>query len=134
MTDVEKTLTTGELSKKTGLSTSSITQMLRDGRIRGEKIGGRWAIHPDAIDVALTPQKEKNRTAPAEPIATVGTSSASKGTYDVKTFADITYLTEQGVRQWLKCGRLSGTVDANGNRTVDAENLDRPELKHLIRD
>jgi hypothetical protein len=45
----------------------------------------------------------------------------------------MTYLTEKGVRQWLKTGRLSGRAGADGKVRVDAANLDRPELQHLIR-
>ncbi len=134
MTDMEKTLTTGEFSEKTGISTSTITQMLRDGRIRGEKRSGKWAIHAGALEIVLTSSKEKTATAPEKPEAVPFPSHISKGHYDVKTFAEITYLTEKGVRQWLACGRLSGSIDADGNQTVDAENLERPELRHLIRD
>jgi len=45
----------------------------------------------------------------------------------------LTYLTEKGVRQWLKAGRLSGRPGADGKVLVDTANLDRPELQHLIR-
>ena len=45
----------------------------------------------------------------------------------------MTYLTEKGVRQWLASGRLSGRLDPGGKGVVDAANLDRPELRHLIR-
>ena len=91
------------------------------------------AIRPGALEIVLTSSKEKTETAPVKQKAAPDASLILKEKYDVKTFAEITFLTEQGVRQWLTCGRLSGSVDANGNQTVDAENLDRPELKHLIR-
>jgi hypothetical protein len=53
--------------------------------------------------------------------------------YDVETFAQMTYLTEKGVHLWLKIGRLSGSTGTDGKVRVDAANLDRPELQHLIR-
>ena len=45
----------------------------------------------------------------------------------------MTYLTEKGVRQWLASGRLTGRLNPGGEGVVDAANLDRPELRHLIR-
>jgi hypothetical protein len=77
---------------------------------------------------------QKNRggiSASVRPI--FNTSVAAPKAYDVETFVQMTYLTEKGVRQWLKTGRLSGRTGADGKVQVDTANLDRPELQHLIR-
>jgi hypothetical protein len=45
----------------------------------------------------------------------------------------MTYLTEYGVRLWLKQGRLDGAVDAQGNLRVNATSLEKPLVKRLVR-
>jgi hypothetical protein len=138
MTSAGKTLTTSEYSKISGRSVSTITKLLRDGKLKGQKVNGKWAI--DASQAQPTgsnteqPQNNAQKNAPpvAEPSTPAKSSSGNK-TYDVDTFTRMTYLTEKGVRQWVKSGRLSGSVDARGNVFVDADNLDRSEIRHLIR-
>jgi excisionase family DNA binding protein len=121
MTETAKTLTSAEFSERTGLSVSTVTKMLRQGRLRGEKRGGKWAIfESEATNFAST------SVTPA-PAPTRGE------TYPIETFVQMTYLTEKGVRQFLKTGRLTGGVDDQGRLMVDAANLKRPELRHLIR-
>lgn len=133
MTENGKTLTTGEFSKMTGIAVSTITQMLRKGFIRGEKCSGKWAIDPGEIKNPAVLARTNNTQAPADLGPIFDTPAAAGQTYDVKTFARLTYLTEKGVRQWFAGGRLSGCIDTGGNTLLDAANLDRPELKHLIR-
>ena len=137
MTDAGKTLTTSEYAKLTGTSVSTITKMLRQGKLRGEKRSGKWAVLPDqapdnkaAADKASTP----SGNAPLPPAdGPIPTQPAKTRTYDVRTFAQMTYLTEKGVRQWFRIGRLTGRVDPDGTILLDAANFDRPELRHLIR-
>ncbi|UCH22120.1 MAG: hypothetical protein JSU83_02390 [Deltaproteobacteria bacterium] len=57
-----------------------------------------------------------------------------KKTYSVAEFSARTYLTEFGVMDWLKKGRLRGTQDENGQWRVDDANLELPGIKHLLRD
>jgi uncharacterized Ntn-hydrolase superfamily protein len=127
----DKSITTAEYSKQTGLSVSTITKMLRQGKLVGEKRKGKWAI---AIS-ELKNKSAENRNQEAETTGTVFPKSAVSKTksFTVEQFAQITYLTEQGVQQWLKTGRLSGSTGVNGAWTVEADNLSRPELSHLIR-
>ncbi|BBO80350.1 helix-turn-helix domain-containing protein [Desulfosarcina ovata] len=131
MTDTAKTLTTAEFSKITGMAVSTITQMLRQGRLHGEKRSGKWAIFESELpDNPVTenkiPKNVSSQPSPAEP-------KKSIESYTVETFARMTYLTEKGVRQWLKTGRLTEKSDENGQKQVDAVNLERPELQHLLR-
>jgi hypothetical protein len=133
MASDNKTLTTAEFSKKSGIPVSTITQMLRRDKIRGEKRSGKWAIYESELEQpAVVGQKERRKLS-ASPAPRYKTQADPANAYDVETFAHMTYLTEKGVRQWLKSGRLSGSTDADGKVTVDAANLDRPELQHLIR-
>jgi hypothetical protein len=57
-----------------------------------------------------------------------------KKTYSVAEFSARTYLTEFGVMDWLKKGRLRGMQDENGQWRVDDANLELPGIKHLLRD
>ena len=138
MTSAGKTLTTNEYSKISGISVSTITKMLRDGSLKGQKVNGKWAIDANQAQPPQSstgqPKKKVRQTEPpaANPSTSTQASSGNRA-YDVDTFTQMTYLTEKGVRQWVKNGRLTGIVDAKGNVLIDADNLDRPEIRHLIR-
>ena len=58
--------------------------------------------------------------------------SAAK-TYSIAEFAGMTYLTEFGVKEWLKQGRIAGKQGAGGEWELDAANLDLPDIKRLLR-
>lgn len=129
MTDIGETLTTAEFSKMTGISVNALGKMLRRGKLRGEKHKGKWAILASELqNVTVGPKKNQTPSS-----ATSNRSAPSATAYDIETFVQMTYLTEKGVRRWLKTGRLSGGIDTGGKILVDAANLDRPELSHLIR-
>jgi len=53
--------------------------------------------------------------------------------FSIAEFADMTYLTENGVRQWLRQGLLKGRQDAKGEWQIDASNLEVPNVKRLVR-
>ena len=137
MTSAGNTLSTNEYSKISGLSVSTITKMLRKGELQGQKIGGKWAIDAsEAQQIKADGDQTNNRKQDCVNPATkqtAATKPSDNETFDIDTFTRMTYLTEQGVRQWVKDGRLSGSVDDSGNLLVDADNLNRPELRHLIR-
>ncbi|VTR64471.1 hypothetical protein DESC_190088 [Desulfosarcina cetonica] len=128
MTDTPKTMTTAEYAEISGMAVSTITQMLRQGKLCGEKRGGRWAILINADPPQ--PATEKKGQPAAIPPAAPKTEAVR---YDVATFSKMTYLTENGVRQWLKSGRLTGGAGEDGLPEVDALNLERPDMRHLIR-
>ncbi len=129
----KKTLTTAEFSQITRIPVPTITKMLRLNKIRGEKRSGKWVIEESELkNAAVAAQKDRKKSSDGPDPLSNPPPDAKKG-YDIESFARMTYLTEKGVRQWLKTGRLSGSTDANGEIAVDAANLNRPELKHLIR-
>lgn len=129
MADNDNTLTTADFSKQTGMTVSTITKLLRQGKIRGEKRSGKWAIHISELKNPVVEQRKKS-TSPG-PIFEASNGNVSA--YDVETFARMTYLTAHGVRQWLRIGRLKGSIETGGKMLVDATNLERPELQHLLR-
>ena len=48
-------------------------------------------------------------------------------------FVGMTYLTENGAKEWLRKGRLAGSQDDTGQWLVDASNLEIPDIKRLVR-
>ncbi|MDX2439941.1 MAG: hypothetical protein QNK40_05260 [Desulfobacterales bacterium] len=61
------------------------------------------------------------------------TTTRSKKTFSVAEFSEKTYLTQKGVNEWVKQGKLKGEKDENGNWLVDAASLQLPFMKRLIR-
>ena len=60
MAETEKTLNTGGFSQITGIAVSTITQMLRLNKIRGEKRSGKWAIYESELQhSAVVTQKDR---------------------------------------------------------------------------
>ena len=133
MTGDGKSLTTAEYAKKVGIPVAAVTRMLREGKLRGEKRGGRWIVFEDASPATPSADTGTDKSSSSPPVADTPMPPAGKTTYDVETFAELTYLTVKGVHQWLKAGRLSGRIAASGEIMIDAANLERPDFKHLVR-
>ncbi len=76
--------------------------------------------------------KAKKAAAPAKKTAAPKSAKAAKS-FSVAEFADMTYLTENGVMQWLQQGLLRGQQNAKGGWQVDAANLEVPNVKRLVR-
>jgi len=71
---------------------------------------------------------------PPEPaVATRPENPPAEKTLSVSEFAAMTYLTEQGVSEWLRIGRLQGVRQANGELQVSASNLQVPDIGRLVR-
>ena len=80
---------------------------------------------------AKTAAPAKKAAAPkkkATPKSTKATKSLS-----VAEFVDMTYLTENGVMQWLQQGLLIGQQNAKGDWQIEASNLEVPNVKRLVR-
>ena len=58
---------------------------------------------------------------------------AAEKTYSVSEFAAMTYLTEKGVSEWLRIGRLQGIRQENGELRVSAGSLQVPDISRLVR-
>ena len=146
-------LTTAEFASKIGISTASVSKMIRDGKISAQKKSGKWMISADqlkaqAVKALSKPGKKSeskkaakptpDKTAAAKPVsvkkkAPAESKKAADKTYTIAEFASLTYLTEFGVREWLKKGRLTGRQSPGGEWMVEAANLEAPAFKHLVR-
>jgi hypothetical protein len=111
----------------------------KKGAIKAKKAGAK------AKKAAAPTKKVTKVAAPAKKAATPATKAAApekKATpkpakaakfFSVAEFADMTYLTENGVMQWLKQGLLKGWQDEKGDWQVDTSNLEVPNVKRLVR-
>ena len=75
---------------------------------------------------------------PPEPVSEPAVGVRPKGpsaekTYSASEFAAMTYLTEKGVSEWLRIGRLQGIRTENGELQVSASNLQLPDISRLVR-
>jgi predicted site-specific integrase-resolvase len=132
----ESQLTTKEFSHRCGKPVATVQKWLRSGKLKGTKIGSRWYIAPSE----LTRLSTSESTSAAPTTAATPRSSEAKApirspgsTYTVEEFSALTYLTQTGVRRWLRNGRLVGERARDGSWMVKAESLELPHLRHLIR-
>ena len=91
---------------------------------------------PAAAKKSASPQKAAKSTAAKKSAAPKKTKAAKapagKG-ITLDKFVSMTYLTENGVKEWLRQGRLTGTQDGSGEWVIDAANLEVPDVKRLVR-
>jgi predicted site-specific integrase-resolvase len=137
-------LTTREFASRARITTSIVTKMIREGRIQAEKKSGKWRIAPNQLKsipatsrqpgkpAAGTPPSSEKPASPKRQKSSQEQRSAAKH-YRISEFAALTYLTEKGVVNWLKQGRLAGHKDQLGSWQVDAANLEKPDVKRLVR-
>jgi hypothetical protein len=145
-------LTTREFASRAGLQASKVSKLIRQGKIEAEKKSGKWLIHPNQLQAKAVqgPDKGGKSTAKKKTVKTshkkaatsaTKTVSAAKGiedsagrAYTVSEFVEMTYLTELGVGQWLKQGRLTGQQNEKGDWLIDAANLQEPNIRRLLRE
>ena len=82
--------------------------------------------------------RAKKAAAPAKKAAAPKTKAAPMSaktakSFSVAEFANMTYLTENGVMQWLQQGLLKGQQSAGGDWQIEASNLAVPNVKRLVR-
>jgi hypothetical protein len=153
MTNKDQFLTTGEFASKAGIAISSVTKLIRAGKIKAQKKSGKWVISPDQLKklAVKDPSKPAKKSSGEKAVTAAGkkatvkkpasakkdkpgkAKAADRKMFSVAEFADMTYLTEFGVMAWLKQGRLSGQQAAGGEWQVDAANLETPDVKRLVR-
>lgn len=78
------------------------------------------------------PPAPKVETASPPVVPKPGPSPAEK-TYSIPEFASMTYLTEKGVSEWLRIGRLLGVKSDAGEWRVLGSNLQVPDISRLAR-
>lgn len=169
-------MSTTEFAKAAGVSAASISKLIRDGKLKARKEGGKWMIPQSQLgrDVvralkgpskAGTSKPASTRKAPkaaAKPVrrasvpavpaspepeperaeATIDSGPAARPepevrlpgkTYTIAEFAAMTYLTEKGVAEWLKAGRIKGIQKEGGEWQVLESNLQVPDISRLLR-
>jgi phage antirepressor YoqD-like protein len=77
-------------------------------------------------------KKPRTKAAVPKKKATPKSTKATKS-LSIAEFADMTYLTENGVMQWLRQGLLKGQQNAKGDWQIEASNLETPNVKRLVR-
>jgi hypothetical protein len=90
---------------------------------------------PAAAKKSAAPKKAtaaKKTAAPKKSKTTKKSKSTAKA-IPLADFVGMTYLTENGVKEWLKQGRLTGMQNDSGEWMIDAANLEEPGIKRLVR-
>jgi len=165
-----------EFATAAGVSAARISKLIRDGKLKARKEGGKWMIPQnqlglDAVRVLKGPSKAgkskpartrpapkaaaatpRKPSAPAAPVAPesepvhpaapaqpapaaprVPEIRAEEKTYSISEFAAMTYLTENGVAEWLKAGRIKGFQKEKGEWRVLESNLRVADISRLLR-
>lgn len=89
----------------------------------GKKSAAPKKAQPAAAKKTAAPQKA--------PPAKVKSSAGKR--IPLTDFVRMTYLTENGVKEWLRQGRLTGLQNESGEWMIDAANLEVPSIKRLVR-
>ena len=134
-------LTTREFAERTGLSVSTVSKYLRDGKIKGMKESGRWMIPEDQIGRVTesdsgpsSPPSVKKTDKPADaPEPKAAKPAPGKKAFTVEEFSRLTFLTARGVVKYLKEGILEGTKGEDDQWRVAGDSLENPRIAHLIR-
>ena len=131
----EEFLTSREYADRCGLSVSKVTKLLREGGLKGRKVAGKWMIPVSELDAAASSAASAGKpSTPERPTATPPSDARpATQTFSIAEFSVMTYLTEYGVRDWLKKGILQGTQADDGEWRIDAANLEAPNIKRLVR-
>lgn len=126
-------LTTQAFAQEAGVSASTVSKWLRKKKINGQKKNGKWIIPASELS-HITPDKTRPETiATSAPAAQAAPDRAGKTHYTIEEFSAMTYLTELGVKKWLKSGRLIAAEDDSGRPLVASDNLAHPHIKRLKR-
>ena len=90
-----------------------------------------------AAKKSAPPKKTKpaaaKKSAPPQKAKPSKTKTSAAKTIPLADFVSMTYLTENGVKEWLKQGRLTGLQADSGEWMIEAANLEVPDVKRLIR-
>jgi predicted site-specific integrase-resolvase len=149
MATTEKSMTTQEFADASGVPAATISKLIRQGKLKARKKSGKWMIPQGQLEApavlryksppeaVLRKPVEKAAAAPPAPARMPGSAApetvpAETG-YSIAEFSAMTYLTEKGVAEWLKTGRIVGRQRENGEWRVSEENLSVPDIRRLLR-
>lgn len=176
-------MTTSEFARAAGIPVASISKLIRQGKLKAKKKGGKWMIPQGQLDAAAVralknpatgakhsapgkkavrpPAAPKAKTAPPplaaedapspapepEPARAVVTPDQEPApdappqpevrpadkTFTISEFAAMTFLTEKGVGEWLKSGRLKGVQTESGEWRILESNIQSAHISRLLR-
>ena len=137
-------LTTGEFASRAGIAAAKVSKLIRDGKIKAEKKSGKWMISSSELNAVKglskktkpSPKKKAPKAASKKAAAAKKPAAAKPSaakTIPLADFVSMTYLTEAGVKDWLRQGRLKGLQNDSGEWLIDAANLEVPDIKRLVR-
>ncbi len=129
----DRYLSTRQYSELSGIPIASVTKLLRQGKIKGDKFKGKWLISESEIKKDDFSRKTRDKTTKSALPANRQPKTAKQQYYSIEQFSEMTYLTPVGVLKWLKNGRLTGKFDEGGTWKVDSRNLESACMKNLIR-
>ena len=90
-----------------------------------------------AAKKSAPPKKAKpaaaKKSAPPKKAKPAKAKTSAAKTISLADFVSMTYLTENGVKEWLKQGRLTGLQADSGEWMIEAANLEVPDIKRLMR-
>ncbi len=134
MATQSKSLTTAEFAQETGIPPATISRLIRQGRLKARKRSGKWAIPHDQLDAPILREFSQAPETPATPPGAARQKQPSmEKSYSIAEFAAMTYLTEKGVADWLRSGRLRGVRNEAGEMKIPASDLERAGVSHLVR-
>jgi hypothetical protein len=91
-------------------------------------------IRPPSISaVPVAPKPSAVPEAPAAAAPRVPETRKEEKTFTIPEFAAMTYLTEKGVAEWIKAGRIKGIQNENGEWQVLEANLHVADISRLLR-
>ena len=137
MATSKELLTSQQFAERAAVSSSTVSKWLREGKIKGIKQGGKWMISADQLPRKTASQRtvadKKSAVKPKTVVSEKPAGVKHQPGYSVEQFSQLTYLTPFGVERYLKEGRLNGAKDSSGKWIVDAANLEKGDIKRLVR-
>jgi hypothetical protein len=121
------------------MSAAQVSKLIRQGKIKAKKKSGKWLIHPSELEAKAVQDLDGGRQSTAKKVASKTSQEKSaptpsvRKTFTLSEFVEMTYLTALGVKQWIKRGHLRARQNEEGEWLIDAENLQTPNVKRLIR-
>jgi excisionase family DNA binding protein len=144
MAAADTSMTTQEFAEASGIPAAAVSRLIRQGKLKAHKKAGKWRIPRSELRAPGLPAGSAAGPAPAPKAAALpaaaGEAAAAAGpaaegpskTLSIAQFAAMTYLTEKGVAEWLKTGKLEGR-QVNGEWRLPESNLEAPAVRRLIR-
>lgn len=137
MAAADTAMTTREFAEASGIPAATIAKLIRQGKLKAHKKDGRWRIPRSelgsrALAALRAPATPRPEPPPAAATEAPPAPAAADRSLSIAEFAARTYLTEKGVRDWLKVGRIAGRQE-QGEWRIPESSLESPAIRRLLR-